>query len=241
MIGVFDSGIGGLNILKELTKLLPDYTFVYYADSIHNPYGEKSDEKLMSICSYIIRFLRSMDCKIIVIACNTATTRCMKKLREKYKDLIFVGTVPAIKMACDQNFKHTLVLATPATIQSERTEELVRDNKKSEQEIYLLPCYGLANAIEKNNKEEINRILDEIYNKYKDIEIDSIVLGCTHYPNIKEEIQERFPKATLLDGSLGVANEVKRQVQLNNIEAEDKFVSGNVLYFDSEDERDFFY
>lgn len=217
MIGVFDSGIGGLNILKELKRLLPDRDFIYYGDSKNCPYGEKNDSELMAITTSIVMNLKEKGCKVIVIACNTATTRCMKKLRMLFPELIFVGTVPAIKVACDKNSKNTLVMATPATIESERTEELVRDYKRDDQEIYLVPCEGLASAIEYKNYFEIRKIIKRIYEDYKDKNIDAIVLGCTHYPNIKKEIQEFFPNAQLLDGANGVARETKRQLCKNHI------------------------
>ena len=121
MIGVFDSGIGGLNILRELEKRLPGRDFLYFGDSKNCPYGEKTDDELMAITSSIVMNLKERGCKVIVIACNTATTRCMKKLKQLFPELIFIGTVPAIKVACDKNSKNTLVLATPATIDSERT------------------------------------------------------------------------------------------------------------------------
>ena len=155
MIGMFDSGIGGFTILNVLKELLPNEDYLYYADSKNNPYGEKDIDTLFNICCEVVDYLLSYDCKIIVIACNTATTKCMKKLREKYSDVVFVGTVPAIKVASDHNYKNTLVMATPATIESERTYELIRDNKRDNQNIYLVSCYGLAHAIENDNKEEI--------------------------------------------------------------------------------------
>jgi len=216
MIGMFDSGIGGLTILNVLKEIVPKEDYLYYADNKNNPYGEKSDEELFKICCNVVDYLVNNNCKIIVIACNTATTKCMKRLREKYKDVIFVGTVPAIKVASDGNYKNTLVLATPATIDSERTFELVRDNKRDDQNIYLVPCKGLAHAIEVDDYVTINNILDDIYNEYKDKNIDSIVLGCTHYPYIKDILYSKF-KCDLLDGSLGVSNEVKRQLELNNL------------------------
>lgn len=231
MIGVFDSGIGGLNILNELISLIPNYDYIYYGDSKNNPYGEKTDKELMEITSNIVSNFQKRGCKVIVIACNTATTRCMRKLRVLFPELIFVGTVPAIKVACDNDYKKILVMATPATIDSERTEELVRDNKKINQEIYLVPCFGLAHAIETKNTQEIDNILKNIYEEYKEKKIDSIVLGCTHYPNIKKEINSYFKEATLLDGANGVAREVKRQLDLNDIE--EKQEKGNVLILDS--------
>lgn len=217
IVGVFDSGIGGLSVLMELEKILPNEDFYYYGDSLNNPYGEKSDEELFEITSGVVDYLVNKGCKLIVIACNTATTRCMKYLREKYKDIIFVGTVPAIKVACDREFKNTLVMATPATIESERTMELIRDNIRDDQNIYLVACPGLANAIEDNDQERIEEILKETFREYKDKEIDSIVLGCTHYPFIKEEILKEMPGVSLLDGSRGVAMEVKRQLENNGL------------------------
>lgn len=217
IVGVFDSGIGGLSVLRELEKILPNEDFYYYGDSLNNPYGEKSDEELFSITSGVVDYLVNKGCKLIVIACNTATTRCMKYLREKYKDIIFVGTVPAIKVACDRDFKNTLVMATPATIESERTMELIRDNIRKDQNIYLVACPGLANAIEDNDQEKIEAILKDTFREYKDKEIDSIVLGCTHYPFIKEDILKEMPGVILLDGSRGVAMEVKRQLENNDL------------------------
>lgn len=217
IVGVFDSGIGGLSVLRELEKILPNEDFYYYGDSLNNPYGEKSDEELFEITSGVVEYLVNKGCRLIVIACNTATTRCMKYLREKYKDIIFVGTVPAIKVACDREFKNTLVMATPATIESERTMELIRDNIRDDQNIYLVACPGLANAIEDNDQERIEEILKDTFREYKDKEIDSIVLGCTHYPFIKEEILKEMPGVSLLDESRGVAMEVKRQLENNGL------------------------
>lgn len=216
-IGMFDSGIGGLTVLKELRKLLPNENYIYYADSKNNPYGEKSDSELMDIVTNIVDFLISKDVKIIVIACNTATTRCINRLRKMYPDMIFIGTEPAIKVACDKNYKNTLVMATPGTIKSERTHELVKLNKKRDQKITLLPCKGLADAIESGNKDNINKVLHKLLDKYVDEDIDSIVLGCTHYPHAKKNIKELFPKVKLIDGNKGVSKQVKRQLESHNL------------------------
>ena len=216
-IGMFDSGIGGLTVLKELRKLLPNENYIYYADSKNNPYGEKSDEELMGIVTGIVDFLIEKEVKIIVIACNTATTRCINRLRKMYPDMIFVGTEPAIKVACDKNYKNTLVMATPGTIKSERTPELVKLNKRNDQKITLLPCKGLADAIESGNKDRINKVLHKLLDKYTYENIDSIVLGCTHYPHVKKNIKEIFPKVKLIDGNKGVSKQVKRQLESHNL------------------------
>lgn len=220
MIGVFDSGIGGLTVLEELKKILPKEDYLFYADSLNNPYGEKDDNELNEITSNIVDYLLERECKIIVIACNTATTRCIKYLRDKYPNISFVGTEPAIKVACDRGYNNILVMATPATINSERTSILVNDNKKDYENIYLVPCEGLANAIETNDYDRQERIVSNIFNEYKDKDIDAIVLGCTHYPHIKELISKYFLKAELLDGGNGVAREVKRQLELHRLLSE---------------------
>ncbi len=216
-IGIFDSGIGGTTTLKEIVKLLPNEDFIYYKDSKNNPYGEKKDEELYKIVSNIVEYLIKEDVKLIVIACNTATTKCISKLRDNYKDMIFVGTEPAIKVACDNNFKNTLVMATPATISSERTHELIINNKKEFENIILLSCDGLANAIEINNQDKIDYLLHKYLDKYKNDNIDAVVLGCTHYPLIKDKIKNYFKNAKLIDGNIGVAKQVKYQLETHNL------------------------
>ena len=216
-IGIFDSGIGGLTVLDELKKNLPNEDYLFYADSKNCPYGEKSDSELYDITSNIVDYLIDKDCKIIVIACNTATTRCIKYLREKYKDMTFIGTEPAIKVACDRDYKNILVMATPATIASERTNILVDQNKKEYENIYLVPCEGLADAIETENVKKQEGIVSSIYEEYKNMNIDAIVLGCTHYPHIKEMINKYFKDAELLDGGAGVARETRRQLEKMNM------------------------
>ncbi len=216
-IGVFDSGIGGITILNELKKLLPNENFLYYADSKNNPYGNKSFDELFNIVCNIVDFLLKRNVKLIVIACNTATTRCISMLRKKYKDVIFVGTEPAIKVACDKNFKNTIVMATPGTINTERVHQLINNNIKNDQNIYLLPCEGLADTIEFKTEKDIEIKINELLIPYKDKNIDSIVLGCTHYPYAKKFIQNIFPKATLIDGNYGVSKQVKKMLEEHNI------------------------
>ena len=216
-IGIFDSGIGGLTTLKEIQNILPNEDIIYFADSKNNPYGSKSKEELQEITSKIVDLLIKKGVKMIVIACNTATTNCIEFLRDKYKDMIFIGTEPAIKVACDKNYKNILVLATPTTISSERTQELVNKNKKDYENFYLVACDGLANAIERNDQEKIDELLSAILTPYQDKNIDAIVLGCTHYPLIRCKIQEYFKNAQLIDGNKGVASQVKYQLESNNL------------------------
>lgn len=212
-IGIFDSGIGGLSILEKLLEVLPKENYLYYKDSKNCPYGNKTDEELLKITTDITSYLEKRKVKLIVIACNTATTKCIKYLREKFPNIIFVGTEPAIKVACDKNYKNILVLATPVTIKSEAVTRLIKNNKKNNQNIYLAPCEGLAKAIEDNDENKIKKILKEILKEYKNKKIDSVVLGCTHYSFVKEEILKELPNVELIEGALGVARQVKRKLK----------------------------
>ncbi len=228
-IGIFDSGIGGLTTLEEIRKILPNESYIFYADTKNNPYGEKNKEELCNITEEIVEFLLKKDVKLIVIACNTATTNCIDYLRNKFKDISFIGTEPAIKVACDNNYKNTLVMATPSTINSERTHSLLENNIKENENFYLIPCEGLANAIETKNKLKIDELLHKYLDNYIDKKIDSIVLGCTHYPIIKDKIQEFFPNAKLIDGNLGVAKRVKFILEQNNLLSDSK-IEGTVEF-----------
>lgn len=234
-IGIFDSGIGGKTTLNEIIKLLPNENYIYYSDSKNNPYGEKTDEELFEIVCNIVDYFISVNTKMIVIACNTATTRCISYLRNKYKDVLFVGTEPAIKVACDNNYKNTLVLATPLTVQSSRLNSLINENIKENENIILVSCSGLANAIETNDEEKINLLLHSFLDKYVNDNIDAIVLGCTHYPLIKDKIQSMFQNSVLIDGNIGVARRVKQLLIENNL-LNDSNLIGNIEYIDSKKE-----
>ena len=215
-IGIFDSGLGGVSILKELLKILPNEDYLLYEDSLHNPYGDKTEEELLLITSTIVDYLLKQDCKIIVIACNTATTCCMESLRKMYPNTIFVGTVPAIKVACDFNYKNTILLSTPYTSKSKRVRELIHNYKNPDQEIFLVSGENLAHLIELNDIVNIRLLLNKLLLPFKG-KVDSIVLGCTHYPLIKEEILKVLPGVSLLDGGSGVAREVKHQLEIHHI------------------------
>ena len=123
---VFDSGIGGLPIANSIHNKIPNIDIIYYQDTINNPYGNKSDEELKIITTNIVNYAKDNNINFIVIACNTATTRCMKYLKETYPDITFVGTVPAIKVALDKNYKNILVIGTEPTIKSNRIQEIIK-------------------------------------------------------------------------------------------------------------------
>lgn len=161
----------------------------------------------MKITRRHVETLKKKGARIIVIACNTATTRCIAKLRQEYPELKFVGTEPAIKLATETGVKRILVMATPGTIESERTARLMAEYQRPRQKIRLLACPGLADVVEAGAG--IDEKLAELLAKIPAPEV--IVLGCTHYSLIKPEIQKYFPEAKLIDGNEGVA---KRVVEL---------------------------
>ena len=214
-IGVFDSGIGGTTILSALKSRIQNAEYFYIADSKNCPYGEKTDSELYQIVSNNVKTLQDWGAKIIIIACNTATTKCINKLRADYPKLVFIGTEPAIKLAADSNFQNILVLATPGTIHSERVQKLIQENQKPFQKITLLPCPGLADTIEKHlksNPEKINSKLSELLKQ--DTSYDAVVLGCTHYPLIKDQIKKYYPTATIIDGGDGVARQTEKALKI---------------------------
>lgn len=194
--------------MAEIKKILPDAEYVFIADSKNCPYGEKTDEELWKIVCHNVDELLSQKVDLIVIACNTATTRCIAKLREAYPDVIFVGTEPAIKVACDIGAKKILVMATPGTVASERTHMLVEENQRVDQEIQLLGCKGLADAVESRDEKRIDQTLDDCLKNVEGVDFDVVVLGCTHYPLVRDKIQNRFPYSKLVDGNIGVAKRV---------------------------------
>lgn len=214
MIGILDSGIGGVTVLREILKQNIHAKFIYYSDSKNNPYGDKSEDEVYSIVKTIVDYLLDKGCVAIVLACNTASAICVKRLREEYPDTLFIAIEPAYKMVHDYNPKgKTLVIATEGTINSEKFLTLF--NKYDNKNTILLPCKGLAELIEEGNDVKINQYLDDNLSKYRDIY--NVVLGCTHYPLIKKNIRRVLGDVKFFDGSLGVSKELVRQLELRGI------------------------
>ena len=215
MIGIIDSGIGGVTIFREILKSIPKGRFIYYSDSINNPYGDKSKKEILDILDNVVTKLIDMGCTIIVIACNTASSIGVSYLREKYRKILFIATVPAYKMVHDYNPQgKTLVMATRGTIESEKFLELY--HKYDNHNTILLSCIGLAELIE--NNQDVRKYLNELLGKYKDI--DNVVLGCTHYPLIKSEIKKILGDVTFYDGAKGVTKELLHVLKMHNIKYE---------------------
>lgn len=206
-IGIFDSGIGGITVLNEIIKILPNEQYIYYSDSKNNPYGDKTNEEVIQICEHIVDYLLQEGCKIIVIACNTASTKAVLYLRNKYKDISFIAIEPAYKMVYDYAYdKETLVMATKGTIESERFNLLYA--KYNNHKTHLIPCVGLADIIESGSKEELKVYLEKTIGEFQG-KVKNVVLGCTHYPLVKEQIKEVLGEVTFFNGAKHLAKHLK--------------------------------
>lgn len=211
-IAFFDSGIGGATILKEVIRILPNESYVYYADSINNPYGNKTKEELYEIVSNAVETLLIYNPKLIVCACNTATAMVLNDIRRKYPDITFVGTEPAVKVVHDKyQDKNTIVLTTKGTKESKRFKNLFNNYKTPNCTLVEAPL--LAGLIE--NNEDTYPYLKDLLQDYKNIDI--VVLGCTHFPLAKDAIKKVLGNVTFVDGGVGIANRVKDLLKKDNI------------------------
>ena len=219
----FDSGIGGSTILREVIRLLPNEGYIYYADSINNPYGNKSKEELFSIVDNVVKKLLEFNPKIIVCACNTATAMVLNDIRKKYPNITFIGTEPAVKVVYDNyRDKKTIVLTTKGTGESERFQELFHKYETENCKLVVAP--ELANLIE-NNK-DTSFYLSNLLKNYTGTEV--VVLGCTHFPLAKDTIRNILGDVLFVDGSIGIANRIKSLIKLNNGNGYVKVISTSI-------------
>lgn len=232
-IGIFDSGIGGVTVLKEILKILPCEDYIYYSDSKNNPYGDKCECEIIELCDNIVKFLLQNNCKAIVIACNTASAKAAEYLRKKYKKIPIIAIEPAYKMVHDFAYANpTLVMATKATIESKKFNCLY--NMYNNHNTYLLSCVGLAEIIEEGNNDKINEYLKNKIGLYKD-KVKNVVLGCTHYPLIEEQIKNILGEVYFFEGSKNVAHHLKNVLIENNLINENMkdITRGKIDFFDS--------
>lgn len=210
-IGIFDSGIGGLTVLKEIINILPNEEYLYYADKDNMPYGIKPKEDVKKYIEKSVEFLISKNVKAVVIACNTATSIAINNLRKKYS-IPIIGIEPAAKPAIEnRGEKKVLIMATPTTIKEEKLYNLLKKfNAKEIVDLIAMP--KLVEFAEKGefNSNRVNNYLKDKLKEYNLNEYSEVVLGCTHFPFFKEAILEVFPQnINIIDGSIGVANRLK--------------------------------
>lgn len=217
-IGIFDSGMGGLSVLSEARKQLPNENFIYYGDSKNAPYGVKTKEEViklsMNICDYFVE--RQVDA--IVIACNTATSAAVKVLRKKY-DIPIIGMEPALKPAVDFHKSGDIaVMATPMTLSEEKFELLI-NRVASKIMVYRIPAPKIVELVESGIVEgpEMDKILEEYFSHLPKDTIESVVLGCTHFVFVKEAIRKLFDdNVKLIDGNYGTIQQLRRKITEGN-------------------------
>jgi glutamate racemase len=214
-IGVFDSGVGGISVLRELVRIMPNENYIYYGDSGNAPYGTKTLEEVRTLTRAHANELFSRGAKGLVVACNTATSAAVRILREEYPQIPIVGIEPAVKPAVSfMEHPRVLVLATPMTIREEKFKRLMA--KYEEQgEILPLPCPGLMNFVERGDLdgEDVRKYLTELLFEFRENPVDAVVLGCTHYPFLREQIAATLGgNVRIFDGGEGTAREMKRRL-----------------------------
>ena len=216
-IGVLDSGVGGLSTLAELTKILPNEDFIFYADHKNAPYGDKTIEEVESFVYEIVKFFVSKNVKAIVIACNTAVSATIKKLRTEF-DIPILGLEPAIKLAYDNcKEKDIAIMATKLTINGNKLKNLLK-KLNIEDRVKKISASGLVELIE-NKSDETQNYLNNLLKDINQDKYSSIVLGCTHYIFVKNEIEKVIGKnIKLIDGNLGVSLHLKNILKEKHIE-----------------------
>ena len=196
-IGVFDSGLGGISVVREIRRDMPNERVLYFGDSANAPYGTKSPEQVRKLSDAIVKRFVEQGVKAVVIACNTATSAAANELRDKY-DIPIIGMEPALKVACDRghgNRQRVIVAATPLTLR-ERKFAVLMDRFKTDHTIFPEPCPGLVEIVEHGQLDDhdvVMHTLHQYFDQYDLSTIDSVVLGCTHFVFYRDYFRELLP------------------------------------------------
>ena len=224
-IGFFDSGLGGLTCIPYLMKALPDEKIIYFGDTARTPYGSKATSTIMSFSREIADFLVMSNVKMIVIACNTVSATCLDDLRERFPQIPILGIIdPAAKKVAEDftSDDNVGIIGTKVTISSKAYEKCI-DEYKGEVNIHEVACPAFVPLIEEGIIE--NDIMDLTIKYYmddfvKDNKLDAVILGCTHYPLIKENIERIYPQLEIINPSSIVVNKIKEVLEENDMFAE---------------------
>ena len=211
-IGMFDSGVGGISVLREAVAQLPHEHFIFYGDTANAPYGTKTRQQVLHLAGNVVEALLRHDVKAIVIACNTATSAAAAELRRQY-DFPIIGMEPALKPAARFHQDGiVLSLATPGTIGGEKYADLL---KRYGDGVVSLPCPGLMEFAERGELDTpaLHAYFDALLAPYRDRKIEAAVLGCTHYVFLKEALGKHLPGVPLLDGNLGTVRRLHDLLQ----------------------------
>ena len=213
-IAVFDSGLGGISVLRELIACMPGENYLYFGDSANAPYGNRTTAEVRQLTLAAAEMLCSRDIKALVVACNTATAAAINDLRERYPELVVVGIEPALKMATDRFPEgHVGIMATQVTLREEKLDQLVERFPKAKVE--RIPAPGLVELVEqgKADSPETEALLEKILGPHKG-QLDALVLGCTHYPFVKKAVRKVLGSGVkILDGGEGTARQTRRLLE----------------------------
>lgn len=222
-IGVFDSGVGGLSVLAEIQRLLPNESLLYVADCGNIPYGEKTPEFIQQRCSAIAEFFQQQGAKALVLACNTATVAGVANLRRDYPEWPIVGMEPAVKPAAAATRSGVVgVLATTGTLQSAKFAALL-DRFATDVRVITQPCPGLVELIESGDlhSQNLRQLLRGYVEPLLAAGCDTIILGCTHYPFLKPLLKQMIPEdISLIDTGAAVARQLQRLLAERELLAE---------------------
>lgn len=237
-IGIFDSGVGGTSIWKEMIKILPNEDTIYVADSANAPYGKKTKEQIISLSEKNVKFLLDKGSKIIVVACNTATTNAISYLRNKYQ-VPFIGIEPAIKPAALHTKTNNIgILATQGTLSSELFAETAT-KFAADVNIFEQEGKGLVELIESNKIEsnEMKALLLRYLVPMKNKNIDYLILGCTHYPYLITKIKEIIgEKVSIIDSGFAVSKQINNILQKENL-LNSKLSQGNYQFYTNKNKQ----
>jgi glutamate racemase len=211
-VGVFDSGVGGLSVMREIVRQLPDEDVLFFADTAHCPYGRRAHEEILQLVRGIVRFLLSQGAKIVVVACNTASAAALHQVRQSFETPI-VGMEPAVKPAAERSGSRVVgVLATEATFQGALFASLI-ERFASDVEVLTRACPGLVEQVEAGlvRADTTREMLETYLRPMLDAGVDSVVLGCTHYPFLRALVREIVGDGVeIIDPSAAVARQTAR-------------------------------
>lgn len=234
-IGFLDSGVGGLSVLREAVKLMPNEHYIYFGDSKNAPYGVKKVEEVKDLTYKAVEFLIDKGAKAIVIACNTATSAAVASLRVTYPSMPIVGIEPAVKPAVEFNRKGSIIImATPMTLKEKKFKHLI-SKYEDRADIVSMPCPELVEYVESGNTtgSDVKEYLEKKFEEYKKQGIAAVVLGCTHYPFVKDLIKEVVGEGIpVIDGGFGTSKELRRQLKEADL-LTDSTEQGNIEIFNS--------
>ncbi|WP_297631633.1 glutamate racemase [uncultured Clostridium sp.] len=233
-IGFFDSGVGGLSVLKDALKLMPNENYIFFGDSKNAPYGDRTMKEIRDLTFDAVDFLFSKNVKALAIACNTATSAAVAELRRVYPDVPIVGIEPAVKPAVELHRKGKIVImATAFTLKQDKFAKLA--DQYTDIELYPMPCPGLVEFIESGDLDsrELKNFISEHFSVIANDDIAAVVLGCTHYPFIRKALSEVIGvDIPIIDGGEGTVKELKRRLEESNL-LNTSEVKGQIQFYNS--------